>query len=117
MGEVSDYLATRDEETRAALARVIDIAPEVVPEAEEGSAYGMPALLHRGRALVAALETKRFLSVYPFSGTVIAELGDALDGFDRTTGSLHFSIERQLPEDAVRRLVELRRAQIEEREG
>lgn len=117
MGEVTDYLESRDDATRAALARVIEIAREVVPEAEEGTSYGMPALTYRGRALVAAMETKRFLSVYPFSGTVISGLGDALDGFDRTTGSVHFSVERPLPEDVVRRLVEARRAQLDERDG
>lgn len=115
MGEVTDYLDSRDSETRAVLARVIEIAREVVPEAEEGNSYGMPALLHRGKGLVAALEGKRFLSVYPFSGQVIGGLGDLIDGFDRTTGSLHFSVERPLPDDAVRLLVEARRAEIDER--
>lgn len=115
MSEVTDYLDERDAETRAALERVLTIAREVVPDAEEGTSYGMPALLYRGRGLVAALETKRFLSVYPFSGTVIGGLGDALDGFDRTTGSVHFSVEHQLPDDVVRRLVEARRDQLDER--
>ena len=48
MGEVSAYLSTLDGADRDALERVYAIAREVVPEAEEGTSYGMAALLYRG---------------------------------------------------------------------
>ncbi len=113
MGEVTDYLETIEGADRAALARVVAIAREVVPDAVEGTSYAMPALLHRGKGLVATLRTARHLSLYPFSGTVIAQLGEELDGFETTTGSIHYSAEQPIPEDVLRRLVEARRAEID----
>ena len=114
-GAVTDYLATIDEPDRAALERVYTLARALVPEAEEGTSYGMAALLYRGKGLVATLRTKKSLSLYPFSGAVIASVVDAMPGFETTTGSIHYSAEHQLSEQVLRRLLTLRRAEIDAR--
>jgi uncharacterized protein YdhG (YjbR/CyaY superfamily) len=116
VGDVSDYLSTvDDDEDRAALERVYAIAKEVVPDAEEGTSYAMAALLHRGKGLVATVRAKKFLSLYPYSGRVIAAVSDALTDFETTTGSIHYSAAHPLPEPVVRRIVEARRAEIDGR--
>jgi hypothetical protein len=46
----------------------------------------------------------------PHSGFVLAELGDELAGYECTSGSLHFAIDRPLPDDLIRRLVEAKLA-------
>nr|BFE74289.1 hypothetical protein GCM10020092_075900 [Actinoplanes digitatis] len=48
MGEVTDYIAGRDEPARTVLERYRVRAMAVVPEAEEGKGYGMAALRYRG---------------------------------------------------------------------
>ena len=116
MGEVAAYLSTIDPADRAALERVYDIARDIVPEAEEGMSYGMSALLYRGKGLIATLQTRRFLSLYPYSGTVVASVGDALAGFETTSGSIHYSAEHPLPDAVVRSIVEARRAEIDEKQ-
>ena len=68
VGEVGEYLSTIDGPDRAALERVYAIAREVVAEAEEGTSYGMAALIYRGKGLIATTRTKKFLSLYPYSG-------------------------------------------------
>ena len=113
MGEILDYLSTVDGADRAALERVYAIARAAVPEAEEGTSYGMAALLYRGKGLVATVRAKRFLSLYPYSGAVIASLSDVLGDFETTSGSVHYSAEHELPDDVLRRIVEARRAEIE----
>lgn len=115
MGAVSDYLETVDGADRAALARVYDVAREVVPEAVEGTSYGMAALLYGGRGLVATVRAKRFLSLYPYSGAVIASLAEELADFETTSGSVHYAADRPLPDALLRRLVEARRTEIEAR--
>ena len=45
MGTVDDYLAGLDETSRAAFERVRDIALQVVPDAEQGTSYGVAALM------------------------------------------------------------------------
>jgi len=113
VGEVGAYLGTVDGADRAALQRVYAIAREVVPEAEEGTSYAMPALLYRDKGLIATVRAKKFLSLYPYSGAVIASVLEALSDFETTSGSIHYSADHQLPDAIVRRIVEARRAEID----
>ena len=113
MGDVADYLAAVEEPHRTALARVYAVAAEVVPEAVEGTSYAMAALIYRGKGLIAAVRVKKFLSLYPYSGSVLAHLAGDLTEFESTSGSLHFSAEHPVPDDLLRRIVELRRAEID----
>lgn len=115
MGTVEDYLDTIAGPDRAALERVYAIAREVVPEAVEGTSYGMAALLYRGKGLVAAVQGKKFLACYPFSGAVVAANLGLLTGFETTTGSIHFSAAKQLPEPVLRQVIAARRDEIEAR--
>ena len=113
MGEVGAYLSTVEGVDRDALQRVFAIAREVVPEAEEGTSYAMAALLYRDKGLIAAVRAKKFLSLYPYSGAVIASVLETLSDFETTSGSIHYSAEHQLPDAIVRRIVEARRAEID----
>jgi uncharacterized protein YdhG (YjbR/CyaY superfamily) len=113
MGSVSEYLRTVDEVDRAALARVYAIAHEIVPEAAEGTSYAMAALIYRGKGLIATVRAKKFLSLYPYSGAVIAASLNMLAEFETTSGSIHYSAEHPLPEAVLRRIVQLRRAEID----
>ena len=119
MGAVGEYLSTLGgaDPDRAALHRVYTIAAETVPEAVEGTSYAMAALLYRGKGLVATVKGKKFLSLYPYSGNVIARLGDALTDFETTSGSIHYSAEHPIPDDLLRRIIEARRAEIDEKAG
>jgi uncharacterized protein YdhG (YjbR/CyaY superfamily) len=113
VGEVGDQLSSIDGADRIALERVYAIARDVVAEAEEGTSYGMAALLYRGKGLIATTRNKKFLSLYPYSGAVIASVSDALGGFETTSGSVHYSADHQLPDSVVRRIVEARRNEID----
>ncbi|WP_417215414.1 iron chaperone [Arthrobacter sp.] len=117
MGDVGTYLDTVQGQDRLALERVYAIARDVVPEAEEGTSYGMAALLYRGQGLIASVKAKKFLSVYPFSGKVIARHRDPLAGVETTAGSIHYSAEHPLPEDLLRAIVQARREEIDARAG
>ncbi|MFZ6992074.1 iron chaperone [Curtobacterium sp. RRHDQ66] len=109
---VADSLSTQEPAVRSVLARVYEIAAERVPSATPGTSYGMPALLLRGKGLVVATGNARFPSVYPSIGAVVPALGHRLDGSETTTGSIHCSADRTLPDAVVERLVDLRRAEI-----
>lgn len=115
MGAVQDQLDRYDGPDRAALERVYAIAREVVPSATEGTSYGMAALLHRGKGLIATVRAKKFLSLYPFSGQVLATLADELADFETTSGSVHYSADHPVPDDLLRRIVEARRDEIDAR--
>ena len=57
MGDVDDSLAALPEPQRGCLQRVIAAARRIVPEAEEGRSYGMPALKLDGKPLIMDLQT------------------------------------------------------------
>ncbi|WP_022889252.1 iron chaperone [Agromyces italicus] len=115
MGTVTDYLAERDGENRAALEHVIAVARELSPDAAEGESYGMPALLHRGKGLAAALEAKQHLGLYPFNGTILPGLAAELDeaGLRWSPGALQFTAEHPVPDALLRRIFTERIAQID----
>ena len=49
MSAVDDYLATIPEPQKGALERVRQFVRRTVPEAEEGTSYGMPAFKYNER--------------------------------------------------------------------
>src|SRR5262249_6905435 len=71
MGEVTDYIGGLAEPARSLLERYRARVVAAVPEAEEGTSYGMAALRYRGRPLVSVVSTKRGYSVFPFSSAVV----------------------------------------------
>ena len=109
---IDAYLAAiPDERRRAALERLRRTILAVVPDAVECISYGMPAFRVGGRVIAGFQARSAGCSYYPFSGSTLDALGDALDGFDRTRSALHFDADRPLPVALVRRLIRARLAE------
>jgi uncharacterized protein YdhG (YjbR/CyaY superfamily) len=72
----------------------------------------MPAFRVRGKVVAGFAAFTNHLAYMPHSGEVLASLGDLLDGYERTSGSLHFAVDEPLPDDLVRRLVEAKLASL-----
>jgi uncharacterized protein YdhG (YjbR/CyaY superfamily) len=116
MGTVTDYLADiADADRRAVLSRVIEVARGVVPDADEGMGYGMPALRHRGKPLIAVVSAAKHLSLFPFSSGVVEAVADDLDGFSVSKGTIRFDVAHPVPDAVVERIVRLRVDEIEGR--
>jgi uncharacterized protein YdhG (YjbR/CyaY superfamily) len=113
VGEVTDYIAGLDEPGRVVLERYRARAVAVVPDAEEGTSYGMPALRYRGRPLVSVVTTKQGYSVFPFSPAVVESVIAEVDGFESTKGGIRFTDQRKLPVKAFDALVKRRRDEID----
>lgn len=112
--EVDAYLAGVEEPKRSTLEAVRRSIRAVVPDADEGISYGMPAFRVDGQVVAGLAAFKKHLAYLPHSGSVLADLGDELSGYDRTSGSLHFAIDQPLPDDLVRRLVEAKLALLKD---
>ncbi|MCW3493664.1 iron chaperone [Microbacterium sp. SSM24] len=116
MGTVDDLLAGLDPADRGPVERIYAVAREVVPEAEQGLGYGMPALVYRGKPLISVMRAKKHIGVYPFSPDAVSAVADSLadyPGIGLDKGTIRFQPEHPLPDDAVRALVLARRAQID----
>ncbi|REJ05882.1 DUF1801 domain-containing protein [Microbacterium bovistercoris] len=114
MGTIDDYLEGLEPDDRAVIAHVYEIARATAGETEQGKSYGMPALLHRGKALISVMRTKKHIGLYPFSGRVPEVVADALAGFEYDKGTIRFQPEHPLPDDAIRAVVSARMAEIED---
>lgn len=111
MGTIDDYLDGLAPADAEIIAHVYAVAREVVPEAEQGLGYGMPALVYRGTSLLSVMRAKHHFGVYPFSPAAINEVVPLLDGVDHAKGTIRFT--EPLPDDTIRALVTARRAQID----
>lgn len=119
MGTVDEYLGSLDPGDRTVVSHVFDVVRGMLPEVEQGTSYGMPALLWRGKALIAVMRTKKHIGVYPFSGRVPGIVAAGLTGSDREAfefdkGTIRFQPERPLPDETIRAVVAARVAEIED---
>jgi hypothetical protein len=55
------------------------------------------------------------MSYLPFSGSILGKLSEELDDYSCSKSALRFTVARPLSSEMVRRLVELRRAEIRSR--
>ena len=115
MGAVDEFLGTLDPDARAAFERILRVAMEVAPSAEQGASYGIAALKLDGRPLLGFRVAKKHLSVFPFSATAVDAVRGSLEGFDLSKGTVRFTADQPPPDDAVRALVLARVAEIERR--
>lgn len=113
MPTFDEYFAGLAEQQRAALERVRRFVQQEVPDAEESESYGMPAFRHRGRPLLGVKSARNHLSVFPFSPAAVDAARDELAGFELSKGTVRFTPERPIPDQALRLLVQTRRQEIE----
>jgi uncharacterized protein YdhG (YjbR/CyaY superfamily) len=110
---IDAYLATLPPDQREALQRLRAQIARLVPDAVETISYGMPAFKLHGHALLWFAAWKAHCSIYPLTDRFLEAHADALKGYRRTRGSLHFTTEAPLPEALVERLVRERLAGLE----
>jgi uncharacterized protein YdhG (YjbR/CyaY superfamily) len=115
VGTVDDYLSHLEEPKRGTLEAMRRSILEVVPDAEQVISYHVPAFRVRGHIIAGFAAFKDHLSYLPFSGSVLGQLADELGGYTMTKSALHFPIDRPLPKELVKELIELRLAEAERR--
>jgi uncharacterized protein YdhG (YjbR/CyaY superfamily) len=115
MSAIDDYLDGLAPDQRAALARVREIVAALVPDAEEGKSYGMPAFLYAGRPLLGFRAAQKHLSIFPFSPAAIEAVSDRLDGFDVAKGTIRFTPDHPVPETVLADVIHLREREIRSR--
>ncbi|HEY5427740.1 MAG TPA: DUF1801 domain-containing protein [Solirubrobacteraceae bacterium] len=106
--EVDEYLRGVEEPRRNVLETLRRTILAVVPEAEQVISYGVPAFRVRGQTVAGFAAFRTHLSYLPFSGSVLGQLADELDGYTMTKGALHFDVDRPLPTTLVHKLIATR---------
>ena len=106
--EIDRYLDALEEPKRSTLALLRQRILDVIPEAEQGISYGVPAFKVRGKTIAGFAAFKNHLSYLPHSGSVFPQLKDELKGYSTSTGALRFDIGHALPAPLVEKLIAVR---------
>jgi uncharacterized protein YdhG (YjbR/CyaY superfamily) len=106
--EIDEYLSALEEPKRATLEQLRRTILEVIPDAEQGISYGVPAFRLEGKVVAGFAAYKHHLSYLPHSGSVFPELRSELESYRTSTGALQFPIDAPLPKSLVERLVVVR---------
>jgi uncharacterized protein YdhG (YjbR/CyaY superfamily) len=115
--QIDAYIAAAPDATRDGLRRLRSLIADAVPEAVEVFSYGMPGFKYRGRPLVYVGAARNHYALYGGIAGAMAVLGDELTDYDMSKGTLRFPAGSPPPEALIRKLVQLRIAEIDAAEA
>jgi uncharacterized protein YdhG (YjbR/CyaY superfamily) len=109
---VDEYIAGFPPETSRLLEELRALIKSTEPEVTERISYRMPTFDLHGRVLVYIAGYKGHVGMYPLIGMVAEALGEELQPYRHGKATARFALDVPLPADLVRRIVEVRAAEI-----
>lgn len=109
---IDEYIAGYPENTRALLTTLRETIRAAAPDAKEKISYQMPAFALEGN-LVYFAGWKNHVGFYP--GGSVEPFKEELAGYEIDKGTIRFGLDRPLPLELIKRIVEFRAAQNRER--
>ena len=110
--QVKLYLASQSVAARKHLAALRKIILSAAPGVVEGFSYGIPSFKLGGRPLVWYAGFKKHVSLYPMTAAIRRAHAEELKGYEMSTGTIRFPLERPLPMPLVRKLVKARMGEM-----
>lgn len=111
---VDAYVATVPDAARATFDALRAAVLATLPGGTERISYQMPAASAEGRIVVWYAAFRDHVSLFPANDTVRDALGEAVAPYLSGRGTIRFRLDEPLPEDLVRRIVEVRLAENRE---
>jgi len=108
---IDEYIAEFPLETQAVLEELRALIRELAPDAVETISYAIPTFDLRGAHLVHFAGYARHVGLYPTPSGMDA-FADDLAPYHSGKGSARFPLDRPLPRDLIRRIVEFRVAEV-----
>jgi uncharacterized protein YdhG (YjbR/CyaY superfamily) len=112
VAEVDEYLDAAPEPQRTTLLRLRAGIVVLLPDAEQGIAYGVPCFKVDGVGVAGFGWSKGHCTYFPMSGSITTELADQLTGYATAKGSIRFAVDEPLPDSLVAHLIDARTAEI-----
>jgi len=108
---VEEYIAQFPEDIRQILTRIRAVIKETAPEAVEKISYGMLGYyLYGGLFWFGAY--KRHIGFYPWTSGMEAAI-EGLSPYKGTKGSVHFPLDKPIPYELIRKIVQYRLAETQ----
>jgi uncharacterized protein YdhG (YjbR/CyaY superfamily) len=111
--EVDGYFAGLEEPKRATMEEMRRRILEVIPDADQGLSYKVPAFKLDGRVVAGLAAFKSHLSYLPHSGSVLSAVSAKTRGYTQTKSALHFPVDTPLPRELIRELIDAKRRQVD----
>ncbi len=106
---IDEYIAQQPADVQPILQEIRAVIRQAAPEATEKISYQMPTF-HLNGNLVHFAAYQHHIGFYPTpSGT--EQFAQELSGYKRAKGSVQFPLDRPMPYDLIRRMVEFRAAE------
>jgi uncharacterized protein YdhG (YjbR/CyaY superfamily) len=105
---VEEYLAAAEPAAREQLEQLRRLVREVAPDATERISYQMPAFRFEDRILVWYAAFRDHVSLFPANAVVRERLGVEIEPYLSGKGTIRFALGQPLPEDLIRRVVQIR---------
>ena len=109
---IDEYIAGFPKETQEILQQIRTTIKNSVPEAEETISYAIPTFKLKGVYLVYFAAFKNHIGFYA-TPTGHAEFKDELSNYKQGKGSVQFPLDKPIPFDLIKRIVEFRVKGIE----
>lgn len=110
--EVDKYLSKLDEPQRSTLQELRRRILAIVPDAEQGIAYGVAVFRVDGKNIAGFSAAKKHVSYLPHSGGVIASIDqNLLTGYRASKGAVQMANDTPLPESIIAELIHARRSE------
>jgi uncharacterized protein YdhG (YjbR/CyaY superfamily) len=104
---IDDYIAGFPPETQKALQEVRALIRGLAPDATETISYAIPTFDLNGRHLVHFAGFARHVGFYPIPSGIEA-FKEELAAYKQGRGSVQFPLDKPMPMDLIRRIVEFR---------
>ena len=112
--DVDEYLAGVPEPARSTLKHMRAVIRSVVPAGTtEVLSYGIPTFRYK-RGLVAFAAFSKHCSFFPLGSSALDSFKEELKEFRVSKGTLHFPLDKSLPDALVKKIV---KARVAENEG
>jgi uncharacterized protein YdhG (YjbR/CyaY superfamily) len=108
MAVIDDYLKDVPQQQRAMLEHIRGLVKQLAPTAEEVISYGMPGFKLNGRYMLGFAAFKDHLSLFPTGQPMHLLSQEVQDKFVTSKGTLQFTLENPLPDQAIEQIIQER---------
>ncbi|GGH36096.1 hypothetical protein GCM10007423_28200 [Dyadobacter endophyticus] len=103
---IDEYIAGFPENVQKILQEVRMVIRNTAPEAVETISYDMPTFNLDGKYLVYFAGWKKHIALYPVTEKIFQLFSGELSGYKGTKGSVHFPLNKPIPVEMIRKIVE-----------